>query len=1044
MQVQQAVRFRYRPSQFAQRVELRGEMAHWAEPLEMSLRQGGVFERTVSLEPGVYAYKFRHDDGSWHLDPGNPRTVSDRGQRNSVLVVGGTAEPLLHAPSSPFLSLDARGLLRVRASLRRSADSCNGHLPHGVLDHEGSEASLSPGRTAQSSCLTLVYDEGHGDVRATLFPKFADDEHVHYEVVIPFSTRSLQYHFELSDGASHTDAPLIGQGEAYPIRPFVVKAAEVTSAVPVTFRDGVIYTVILDRFRRASGPLDVSIDDERGRMGGDLAGVTASLDYLLGLGVTHLHLSPMALSPSAHRYDVVDPRVVDPSLGSEADLRTLLQSAHAKGMKVIADLTVTHVHRDFFAFKDVAERGEASPYWDWFYCYRFPFFDGEDPGYRHYQKGQWHLPFLRLEHPEVQSYILETFAHWAELGVDGFRIDSAAEVPLSLVSRIRDLTSQRAPGSIVFGELIVEHGHRWTGAGAHAVTDFSLQEGMVRWLERGGDPLEHFVGRAVRRSLSRTHAAQAIAFTATHDQTRLATRTQSTRMAQLGLFWLLTQEAVPALLYGEELALRSEAKDREFEDVWPDRMGLVWRDGHPSGDDETRVLTRSLIAARHEHEVLRRGEQHALETGHLDVAAYRRRHGEKTVDVFLHRGEGEVVVPLPPGAHRGGRILQHLGAAELTRTDDAVTLRLGPKSAALIVRERPADLQTTLTSLVSDNSAHAEMAYLEGETVVAAYPKRLYLTVTERCNLKCVHCITHAPALTESGRARQMMPWVFDAMNDALLAAEYFGFVHGGESLVSPHFFPLLAHIQKLKEGRSYDVHLLSNGMALRPKVVDRLIEHGVTSLSVSLDGLSPEVNDGLRVLGRVDTILEHLAFVVHRREAIGAELRLGVSTVVTRASLPELPVLARRLRGLGVDWLKLEEVAVVNSACRGLSPEPNAIAPILEEVKAIARAEGLKLVDHLHGHGACACHDEGARAFRDADDFANRTEFRPCRMLWEQAAIDADGVLRPVDYDRPRTGSLLEHTFLELWNHETVQGQRARVLASQSREHRARCLASP
>lgn len=1044
MSTQHPVLFRYRPLQFAHGVELRGEMAHWAEPLAMSLREGGVFERTLSLEPGVYAYKFRHDDGSWHLDPGNPRTVCDRGQRNSVLVVGGTAEPLLHAPAAPFLSLDERGLLRVRAALRRSADPVSGDVPCGAVHHEGGEANLAPHRTVRTSSLTLVYDEGHGEARQTLWPKFADDEHVHYEGVIPFSTRSLRYHFELGLSQAEGEQRLIGLGDGFPVQPFMMQASELANELPDAFRDGVMYTVILDRFRRAAGPLDMSSDDERGRMGGDLDGVTASLGYLQSLGVTLLHLSPMGQSPSAHRYDVVEPRSVDPSLGGEAALRSLIAEAHARGIRVIADLTVTHVHRDFFAFADVAEKGEASPYWDWFYCYRFPFFDGEDPGYRHYQKGQWHLPFLRLEHPAVQAYILETFAYWAELGVDGFRIDSAAEVPLDLVSRIREVTARKAPGSIVFGELIVEHGHRWIAAGAHAVTDFSLQEGMVRWFEDGGDPVEHFVGRAVRRRLGRSSGGQAIAFTATHDQPRLATRSQSTRMAQLGLFWLLTQDAVPALLYGEELALRSEAKDREFEDVWPDRMALQWEDDRPRGDAETLALTRALIALRHEHAALRRGELHALDSGLSDVAAYRRRHGEVTIDVFLHRGEHPVTLPLPAGAHRSGRALLHIGEVELKDSSGGMTLRLGPKSAIVIVRERPAELDQTLRAFVAQNAAHAAHAYLEGETVVAAYPKRLYITVTERCNLKCLHCITDAPSLTESGRARQMMPWVFDAMNDALLAAEYFGFVHGGESLVSPNFFPLLAHIQQLKAGRPYDVHLLSNGMALRPQVVDRLLDHGVTSLSVSLDGLSSAVNDTLRVLGRVETVLEHLAHVVHRREALGVDLRVGVSTVVTKASLPELPSLVRRISALGVDWLKLEEVAVVNGACRGLSPASSALVPMLGEVSALAREQGVTLVDHLRGHEACACMDENARAFREADDFANRTTFRPCRMLWEQAAIDADGVLRPVDYDRPRTGSLLEHTFLELWNHPTVQAQRARVLSAQSREHRTRCLSFP
>ncbi|MCB9615737.1 MAG: hypothetical protein H6722_25170 [Sandaracinus sp.] len=51
----------------------------------------------------MYRYKLVYDDRSWHRHAENPRVHVEDGNANSVLVVGGTAEPLLHAPVSPWL-----------------------------------------------------------------------------------------------------------------------------------------------------------------------------------------------------------------------------------------------------------------------------------------------------------------------------------------------------------------------------------------------------------------------------------------------------------------------------------------------------------------------------------------------------------------------------------------------------------------------------------------------------------------------------------------------------------------------------------------------------------------------------------------------------------------------------------------------------------------------------------------------------------------------------------------------------------------------------
>ncbi len=89
--------------------------------------------------------------------------------------------------------------------------------------------------------------------------------------------------------------------------------------------------------------------------GGDLRGIAGKLDYLQGLGVTAIWLSPVMKNRSTqpgegtygtiagyHGYWPLDFTQVDPHLGTEEDFKNLIASAHKKGMKVFIDVIVNH------------------------------------------------------------------------------------------------------------------------------------------------------------------------------------------------------------------------------------------------------------------------------------------------------------------------------------------------------------------------------------------------------------------------------------------------------------------------------------------------------------------------------------------------------------------------------------------------------------------------------------------------------------------------------------------------------------------------------
>ncbi|MBU9765837.1 glycoside hydrolase family 13 protein [Mycobacterium sp. TNTM28] len=189
-----------------------------------------------------------------------------------------------------------------------------------------------------------------------------------------------------------------------------------------------------------------SFADSNGDGVGDLAGVTAGLDYLVALGVDALWLNPVMVSPMAdHGYDVADPRDVDPLFGDLDALDELLDAAHARGIRVTMDLVPNHTssahpwfvealadphRRERYIFRDGRGPGGAAPPNNWVSVFGGPAWtrDTEPDG----SPGQWYLhlfdpaqPDLNWNHPEVFEDLEKTLRFWLDRGVDGFRIDVA-------------------------------------------------------------------------------------------------------------------------------------------------------------------------------------------------------------------------------------------------------------------------------------------------------------------------------------------------------------------------------------------------------------------------------------------------------------------------------------------------------------------------------------------------------------------------------------------------------------------------------------------
>lgn len=183
-----------------------------------------------------------------------------------------------------------------------------------------------------------------------------------------------------------------------------------------------------------------SFQDSDGDGVGDLAGIEARLDYLAGLGVDAIWLSPIFPSPMADfGYDVANYTDIDPLFGSLADFDRLLASAHARGLKLLLDFVPNH-SSDRHPWFVESRSSRDNPKRDW-YIWRDPAPGGGPPNnwisdfggsawewdaatgqyYGHaFLKEQ---PDLNWRNPELRAAMFEALRFWLERGVDGFRID---------------------------------------------------------------------------------------------------------------------------------------------------------------------------------------------------------------------------------------------------------------------------------------------------------------------------------------------------------------------------------------------------------------------------------------------------------------------------------------------------------------------------------------------------------------------------------------------------------------------------------------------
>lgn len=391
------------------------------------------------------------------------------------------------------------------------------------------------------------------------------------------------------------------------VEPFQLTCYDRQVPRPEWYRNAVFYQIFPDRFANGNphGEIDgkkpntflyattadrpMYIYDENHKIarwdfyGGNLRGIIAKLPYLKRLGVTALYLNPIFEASSNHRYDTNDYLKIDPMLGTEEDFKTLITMLHENDMHLILDGVFNHVGKNSCYFNAGHLYGEQtgaandknSSYYEWFNFKHYP--DQYDCWW-----GVDDLPTVNKDNPSYQQFIYgergSVLTKWNDLGIDGWRLDVADELPDDFLRAIRR-NLDRYDDRILIGEVWedasnkISYGHRRpyvSGDNLYGTMNYPLRQWVINFLQGHGELVK--VGEdllTLVENYPRNFLLDCLNNLGTHDTERILTvLNQSVPMVKIAFALLFNLPGIPCVYYGDEAGVEG-GKDPDNRRYFP-------------------------------------------------------------------------------------------------------------------------------------------------------------------------------------------------------------------------------------------------------------------------------------------------------------------------------------------------------------------------------------------------------------------------------------------------------------------------------------------
>ena len=417
-----------------------------------------------------------------------------------------------------------------------------------------------------------------------------------------------------------------------------------------------IYLITPDRFANGDPTNDqfddlsekgIDRNDDYARHGGDIAGITAHLDYIAAMGFTALWPSPLLINDmpqqSYHGYAMTDFYRVDPRFGKLDEYIHLAKEAQKRGIKLIMDQVANHCGLNHWWMKDL-------PFSNWV-NYQDRFEAGEpiiNSNHRRttnqdryastfdrdrMNKGWFvkEMPDLNQRNPYLATYLIQNSIWWIEtLGLGGIRQDTYPYPDKDFMQQWAGAIMKEYPNFSIVGEewsynpLLIAYWQEgnsnkdgYTSNLSHSM-DFALQKALSDGLnheETWGTGLIELY-EALANDFAYTDPNRLLAFLDNHDMDRAFTQlSEKGNLIEMALAMLVILPRVPQIYYGTEILMENSDKPHdhgrirtEFPGGWEnDQVNAFTGKGLNSDQTNMQKYIARLLNYRKNSEAIHKG-----------------------------------------------------------------------------------------------------------------------------------------------------------------------------------------------------------------------------------------------------------------------------------------------------------------------------------------------------------------------------------------------------------------------------------------------------
>ena len=390
------------------------------------------------------------------------------------------------------------------------------------------------------------------------------------------------------------------------------------------------------------------------------------IGHLLDLRVNALYLGPIFES-TAHGYDTADYFWVDRRLGTNETIRQLVQELHRNGIKIVLDGVFNHVGRDFWAFRDVLQNRENSPYRNWFKGLNFggrsPY---GDPFTYESWSGNYDLVKLNLAEPAVKEHLLLAVRQWiVDFEIDGFRLDVADTLDLQFQRELGAFCRKLRPDFWLMGEVIHGDYRNWANLETlDSVTNYEVYKGLYSSL---ADKNYFEIAYALNRQFGADGMYRDLPlynFVDNHDVNRVASNLQNPAHLYPLYALLFTIPGVPSIYYGSEWGLKGKRTATNDRPLRPSLDLETIRQKAPQPELEKTI--GRLAQIRRGSAALKVGDYAQLFVSH-EQFAFSRKTDDDQVLVLLNAADAPSAFELPVSLGDGTRLVDLLNSGESFR-----------------------------------------------------------------------------------------------------------------------------------------------------------------------------------------------------------------------------------------------------------------------------------------------------------------------------------------------------------------------------------------